>query len=84
MAASSADDHLTVGGDANVVVGADPEHAAGTRMRLADLRMLDDRTQYHPVSATINNLKVCSAQAGPSSIVLPCVAAAEQDSASDG
>ena len=33
LAASSADDHLTVGGDANVVVGADPEHAACTSLR---------------------------------------------------
>ena len=58
--------------------------AAGTCMRLADLQMLDRRTHHHPVSAPVNNLKVCSAQAGPSSIVLSCVAAAEQDSASDG
>ena len=58
--------------------------AAGTRMRLADLQMLDGGTHHHPVSAAVNNLKVSSAQAGPSSIVLPCVAAAEQDSASDG
>ena len=34
MAASSADDHLTVGGDANVVVGADPEHAACTSLSI--------------------------------------------------
>ena len=34
MAASSADDHLTVGGDADVVVGADPEHAGMYHQRL--------------------------------------------------
>ena len=33
---STADDHLTVDGDANnVVVGSDPEHAAGTRTHVA-------------------------------------------------
>ena len=39
MAASSADDHLTVGGDADVVVGADPEHAG---MYLLRLRLSSD------------------------------------------
>ena len=58
--------------------------ALGPSPSTAHLWMLDGRTHHHPVSATVNNLKVSSAQGGPSSIVLPCVAAAEQDSASDG
>ena len=41
MAASSADDHLTVGGDADVVVGADPEHAACTSLRDPDHWIVD-------------------------------------------
>ena len=55
MAASSADDHLTVGGDANVVVGADPEHAAGPCLHVPARWLLDRHTQYMPLSATINN-----------------------------
>ena len=86
MATSVVADILVLYDDDGINVERVVIDAAGTRMRmrLADLQMLDDRTQYHPVSATINNPKVCSAQAGPRSIVLPCVAAAEQDSASDG
>ena len=55
MAASSADDHLTVGGDANVVVGADPEHAVGSRPHDPDHWIVDRRTQCMPLSAAINN-----------------------------
>ena len=84
MATSVVADILMLYDDDGVNVVSNPEHAAGTRMRLADLQMLDGGTHHHPVSAAINNLKLPSAQAGPSSIVLPCVAAAEQDSASDG
>ena len=36
MVESTADDHLTVDGDAMFVVGADPEHAAGTLPSAAD------------------------------------------------
>ena len=43
MTASSADDHLTVGGDANVVVGADPQHAAGTRTHVPACWLHDRR-----------------------------------------
>jgi len=38
---STADDHLTLDGDANVVVGADPEHALGITVRLGIARMLN-------------------------------------------
>ena len=73
MAASSADDHLTVGGDADVVVSADPEHAACTSLSDPDHRLLDGRTQCMPLSAPINNTMVCGAHRGPYSIVLPGV-----------
>ena len=53
MAASSADDHLTVGGDADVVVSAEPVHAAGSSMHVSVRWLLDGRTQYMPLSAAI-------------------------------
>ena len=71
MAASSADDHLTVGGDANVVVGADPEHAACTSLHVPARWLLDRRTQYMPLSATIKQRLVCGAHGGTGGIVLP-------------
>ena len=71
MAASSADDHLTVGGDANVVVSADPEHAAGPSLHDPDHWIVDRRTQYMPLSAPINKRLVCGAQEGTGGIVLP-------------
>ena len=71
MAASSADDHLTVGGDADVLVSADPEHAACTSLRDPDHTIVDGRTQWMPLSAAINNRLVCGAQEGTGGIVLP-------------
>ena len=53
MAASSADDHLTVGGDADVVVSADPEHAAGPSLYVPARWLLDGGTQSMPLSAAI-------------------------------
>ena len=58
--------------------------AVRTSVTLRYTPLIDRRTHYHPVSATINNPTLSSAQGGPNGIVLPCVAAAEQDSASDG
>ena len=84
MATSVVADILMLYDEDGVDVERVVHDAAGTRMRLADLQMLDRRTHHHPVSATINNPKLSSAQGGPNGIVLPCVAAAEQDSASDG
>ena len=75
MAASSADDHLTVGGDANVVVGADPEHAACTSLHVPARWLLDGGTQSHaqsmPLSAAIKQRLVCGAHGGTGGIVLP-------------
>ena len=84
MATSVVADILMLYDDDGVGVERVVIDAAGTRMRLADLQMLDGGTHHHPVSAAVNNLKAPSAQGGPNGIVLPCVAAAEQDSASDG
>ena len=71
MAASSADDHLTVGGDANVVVIESRCDAAGPSLRDPDHRIVDRRTQYMPLSVTINKRLVCGSQRGPYSMLLP-------------
>ena len=84
MATSVVADILMLYDDDGVNVVRVVLDAVGPSPSTAHLWMLDGRTHHHPVSAPVNNLKLCSAQAGPSSIVLPCVAAAEQDSASDG
>ena len=68
-AESTADDHLTLDGDDNVVVGADPEPSPGTRMRAADHRIVDGGTQSMPLSAAINNRLVCGAQGGTGSML---------------
>ena len=51
MVESTADDHLTVDGDAMFVVGADPEHAACTSPRAEGCRPLDC-SWPHSVDAT--------------------------------
>ena len=69
MAGSTADDHLTVDGDAMFVVGADPEHAAGPSLSAADHQTVDGRTQWMPLSAANNSLMVCGAQGGTGSVL---------------
>ena len=66
MAASSADDHLTVGGDADVVVSADPADAACTSLSDPDHRLHDAHTQYMVLSVRmrINKRLVCGSQGG--------------------
>ena len=49
MAASSADDHLTVGGDADVVVIVSRCDAAGSSMHVSARWLLDGRKQYMPL-----------------------------------
>ena len=71
MAASSADDHLTVGGDANVVVIESRCDAAGPSLYVPARWLLDGGTQSMPLSATIKQRLVCGAHAAPNSIVLP-------------
>ena len=46
--------------------------AVGTRMRAADHRIVDRRTQWHALSATINNPRLCIARAAPSSMLQVC------------
>ena len=84
MATTAVADILMLYDDDGVNVVSNPEHAVGPSPSTAHLWMLDGRTHHHPVSAAVNNPKLSSAQGGPNGIVLPCVAAAEQDSASDG
>ena len=74
MAASSADDHLTVGGDADVVVIVSRCDAAGSSMHVSVRWLLDGGTQSMPLSAAIKQRLVCgahAAHAAPNSIVLP-------------
>ena len=79
MAASSADDHLTVGGDANVVVGADPEHAACTSLHVSVRRLLDRRTQQMVLSASIKQRLVCGAHGGTATGGIVLLAARTKD-----
>ena len=71
MAASSADDHLTVGGDADVVVIVSRCDAAGSSMHVSVRWLLDGGTQSMPLSAAIKQRLVCGAQGGTGSIILP-------------
>ena len=64
MAASSADDHLTVGGDANVLDSAETYQALRTSLHDAARRLLLKRTQWHALSAPINNPTGAGAQGG--------------------
>ena len=70
MPASTTDDFLTFTVGDDVLDIADPECTPGTRVYDTARRIVDRRTQYMRLSATINNRLVCGADAGPSSIVL--------------
>ena len=88
MATSVVADILMLYDEDGVDVERVVHDAVGTRMRLADLQMLDGGT-HHTRRCVMPRRQQSegvqrSSKAGPSSIVLPCVAAAEQDSASDG
>ena len=74
MAESSADDHLTVGGDADVVVSAEPIHAAGPSLHVSAHWLLVGGTQCMPLSATIKQRLVCGAHRGPYSMNCSAVA----------
>ena len=71
MAASSADDHLTVGGDADVVVIVSRCDAACTSLHVSVRWLLDGGTQWMPLSAAIKQRLVCGAHGGTGNIVLP-------------
>ena len=74
MAASSADDHLTVGGDADVVVIVSRCDAAGRLTHVSVRWLLDGGTQSMPLSATIKQRLVCGAHRGPYSMNCSAVA----------
>ena len=84
MARPTADDILMVHDDEEV--GVDERHcdAARTLQHAAHRRIVDRRTQYHPLSAAIDNRRSAERHAGTGSIVLPAVGVGEQDSAADG
>ena len=64
MAGSTADDHLTVDGDAMFVVGADPEHAAGPSLSAADHQTVNGGTQWMVLSAAVNSPMVSARCSG--------------------
>ena len=74
MAASSADDHLTVGGDADVVVIVSRCDAAGTRTHVSARWLIDGGTQSMPLSAAIKQRLVCGAHGAPNSMNCSAVA----------
>ena len=84
MATSVVADILMLYDEDGVNVVSNPEHAERTSVTLRYTPLIDGGTHHHPVSAAVNDPKLSSAQGGPNGIALPCVAAAEQDSASDG
>ena len=79
MARPTADDILMVHGDEEVGVDGRRCDAAGPLQHAAHRRIVDRRTQYHPLSATIDNRRSAERHAGPSSIVLPAVGVGEHD-----
>ena len=68
----------------DVVSNPEAEHAVRTSETLSYTPLVDRRTHYHPVSATINKLRLPERPCGTGRMLQSCVAAAEQDSASDG
>ena len=84
MARPTADDILMVHDDEELCVSDYAEHAVRTAGTLRYTPLIDRRTHYHPVSATINKRRSPERPCGTGRMLQSCVAAAEQDSASDG
>ena len=84
MARPTADDFLMVHGDEEVGVDERRCDAAGTLQHAAHRRIVDRGTQYHPLSAAIDNRRSAERHAGPSSIVLPAVGVGKHDLAGGG
>ena len=84
MATSVVADILMLHDDDGVDVMSNPEHAVRTSVTLRYTPLIDRRTQHHPLSATIDERRLPEPTEGPSSMLLPCPAAGEQDSAADG
>ena len=58
--------------------------AARTLQHAAHRRIVDRGTQYHPLSAAIDNRRSAERHAGTGSIVLPAVGVGEHDLAGGG
>ena len=58
--------------------------AVRTPVTLRYTPLVDRRTHYHPVSAPVNKRRSPERPCGTGRMLQSCVAAAEQDSASDG
>ena len=84
MATSVVADILMLYDDDGVNVVSNPEHAVRTPVTLRYTPLIDRRTHYHPVSATINKRRLPERPCGTGRMLQSCVAAAEQESASDG
>ena len=84
MATSVVADILMLYGDDGVNVVSNPEHAVRTPVTLRYTPLIDRRTHYHPASAAINKRRSPERPCGTGRMLQSCVAAAEQDSASDG
>ena len=84
MATSVVADILMLYDDDGVNVVSNPEHAVRTPVTLRYTPLIDRRTHYHPVSAAINKRRSPERPCGTGRMLQSCVAAAEQDSASDG
>ena len=81
MARPTADNILMVHDDEEVGVDERRCDAARTLQHAAHRRIVDRRTQYHPLSAAINNRASHGTNGGTGSIVQSAVAHAEHDSA---
>ena len=73
MAESTAEDHLTVDSDADVVGSADLEDALGITVRLHIARVLDRRTQCMTLSASIKHSSDAKPSCDPQSSPLLCL-----------
>ena len=84
VAAMPTDDLLMVYDDGAESVFETQQTCVRTSQALAIHGMLDRRTQYHPLSATINNPSDSEHAVGPQRIILSADGVGEQDSAADG
>ena len=84
MATTTTDDFHTVYDDEELCVGDYLQHATGTPGTFRYTPLVVRRTQYHPLSATINNPSDSEHTGGTQSIVLSADGVGEQDSAADG
>ena len=84
MATSVVADILMLHDDDGVGVMRVACDAVRTSVTLRYTPLIDRGTHYHPVSAAINKRRSPERPCGTGRVLQSCVAAAEQDSASDG